>query len=263
MKQRILLFATITFLFSIFVSSCGKQPSRRLDCRSCTAGLTYGAAFQEAYAACPVLSNPSTEGFFQVFSDFAAATELSCSIMGSSIQLPRIQDFSVSERFPAQGGMSSVPVSPELLRASFSQNGLEGEGLFSANVVPFAVDMYGYYMAYDILLMSAEKDQFQNWEGLLTQSLHGIPATKAKISFVRNKVMPQWDMSASLTPKPVIFIRPTMVLPIGITAPATRQFQMTNTPMPLRASIIWNKKRRIIPPFLFLSPLLLPSLFLP
>ena len=52
------------------------------------------------------------------------------------IQTPYIADFSVTESFESTQGMSSVAISPSILRADFTQNGTTGEGMFTADVVP-------------------------------------------------------------------------------------------------------------------------------
>ena len=44
---------------------------------------------------------------------------------------------------------------------------LAGEGMFSADVVPFAMDVAGYYSAYNITVLSAAKATFQDWEATL------------------------------------------------------------------------------------------------
>ena len=155
----------------LFVSETGR------DYMSMTAGQVYGSAMRELYATAPVLTDPTTEGFFQIFSDVANTAEQNSASFGGTNHLPRVESFSVLERFDSGDPMASVALSSDLLHATFTQGGLEGEGMFSASIVPFATDMTGYYMAYDIMIMSAEKDQFQNWADILERSMKSLTYT--------------------------------------------------------------------------------------
>lgn len=134
------------------------------------------------FAKAPVLKNPSTEGFFKIFpqyADFISKAEPSYS----GYVFPRFENFTVTERYASSNGMKAYAMGDELLRATFKDNGKEGEGLFSASVVDFgAVQIWtgrmngymmesadgGYYMVYNIVAVTAAKDTFIEWEGVLT-----------------------------------------------------------------------------------------------
>lgn len=101
----------------------------------------------------------------------------------SGYAFPGFDNFTVTDRYPSASPMKSSVLGDEQLRATFTDNGKEGEGLFAASVVDFGslaisngnvvgyqlqtVDG-GYYMAYNIVAVTAAKDTFIEWEGVLT-----------------------------------------------------------------------------------------------
>ena len=134
------------------------------------------------FAKAPVLKKPSTEGFFKIFpqyADFISTAEPTYS----GYNFPRFENFTVTERYASTNDMKAYAMGDELLRATFRDNGKEGEGLFSASVVDFgAVQIWtgrmngyimesadgGYYMVYNIVAITAAKDTFIEWEDVLT-----------------------------------------------------------------------------------------------
>ena len=140
----------------------------------------------QIYGMCPVLTNVSTEGFFQVFSQYATA--LDANEIYSSVHTPHIENFSVQESFVSNSSMSSQAISPALLRATFTQDGLEGEGMFTADIIPFALDLgTGYYMAYNVAAITAEKDTFQDWEQTLGKSLASLNYTQEFVNIANSQ----------------------------------------------------------------------------
>ncbi len=154
----------------------------------------YGA---NILAAAPVLENPSTENFYKIFNeyaDFAIAND----IIYSGYEFPRFNDFTVVDRFPANSGLKNYALNDELLRATFTDNtGKEGEGLFTASVVDFGsmqiaagpAQYYmiptadgGYYMAYNIVAITAVKDTFIEWEALLTECMNSLKYSDSFVS---------------------------------------------------------------------------------
>ncbi len=137
------------------------------------------------FAKAPVLENPSTENFYKIFSqytDFASEVESSYS----GYTFPRFDNFTVTDRFESNDGLKSAALGDELLRATFSDNGKEGEGLFSASVVDFGSQPIsngqlsgyqlqtadgGYYMAYNVIAITAVKDTFIEWESVLSDCM--------------------------------------------------------------------------------------------
>lgn len=148
------------------------------------------------FAKAPVLKNPSTEGFFKIFpqyADFISKAEPSYS----GYAFPRFENFTVTERYASSNGMKAYAMGDELLRATFKDNGKEGEGMFSASVVDFgAVQIWtgrmngymmesadgGYYMVYNIVAVTAAKDTFIEWEGVLTDCFKTLKYSDSFVS---------------------------------------------------------------------------------
>lgn len=145
-------------------------------------------------AAAPVLQNPSTEGFFNIFSQYSDfATQFEPTYSGYTF--PRFDGFTVTERFAAASGMAAS-LGEELLRADFTDGGKAGEGMFSASVVDFgstaiAAGMNGYmlqqadggyYMAYNVMAVTAAKDTFIEWESVLTDCMKTLQHSDSFVS---------------------------------------------------------------------------------
>lgn len=145
------------------------------------AGDTQAAIFANA----PVLENPSTENFYKILSQYTDfASQMDSSYSGYTF--PRFDNFTVTDRFASTSNLKSAAIGDELLRATFIDGGKEGEGMFGASVVDFGsfaisngqvvgyqlqqVDG-GYYMAYNIVAITAVKDSFIEWESLLTSCM--------------------------------------------------------------------------------------------
>ena len=144
-----------------------------------------GVPGMQIFALAPVLSTPSTENFFKIFpqyADFAVQAEPGYT----GYTFPRFDGFAVTDRFASASLLSSYALGEETLRASFTENGKEGEGMFAASVVDFgSVDIAaglpvgyiipradgGYYMAYNVMAVTAAKDTFIEWESVLTKCL--------------------------------------------------------------------------------------------
>ena len=133
------------------------------------------------FANAPVLSNPSTEGFFKIFSEYTAFVG-AVEPTYAGYTFPRFDGFTVTDRFESTSGLRAAALGDELLRATFSDGGKTGEGLFAASVVDFGsyaitngnVSGYqlqtvdgGYYMAYNVMAVTAVKDTFIDWESVL------------------------------------------------------------------------------------------------
>lgn len=155
-----------------------------------------GNAQAALFAKATVLENPSTEGFYQIFSqytDFVTQVEPSYN----NYTFPTFDVFTVTERFPSSSGLKDFALGDELLRASFSSGSNEGEGMFAATVVDFGslpvsdgtvigyqlqtVDG-GYYMAYNIVAITAEKGAFVDWESVLGNCLKTLTYSGSFIS---------------------------------------------------------------------------------
>ena len=78
----------------------------------------------------------------------------------------------MTETFDAAGSLGGTA---GVLRAEFTQDGVEAEGMCSVELVHFPIPgLGGYYMAYSTTIVSAEKGMFQNWEDILTRSLGSL-----------------------------------------------------------------------------------------
>lgn len=155
-------------------------------------GNTQAAIFAKA----PVLSNPSTEGFFKIFPQYTAfVSEVEPDYSGYTF--PTFNDFTVTDRYASTSAFKSVAENDELLRATFKDNGKEGEGLFAASVVDFGSAMIsggnvvnyqlqtadgGYYMAYNILAITSAKDSFIEWESVLAYCMKTLKYSDSFVS---------------------------------------------------------------------------------
>lgn len=162
---------------------------------------TYAAGNSQAYlfTLAPVLAQPSTENFYKLFpqyADFAVQAEPGYA----GYTFPRFEDFTVTERFPSAGNFGQAALGDELLRATFTEDGREGEGMFAATVVDFgpvqiaagAPSGYqipsadgGYYMAYNIMAVTAAKDTLIEWEDVLTQCMGTLEYSQAYVQSVQ------------------------------------------------------------------------------
>ena len=148
------------------------------------------------FASAPVLSSPSTEGFFKIFPQYAEfVSSVESSYAGYS--LPSFESFTVTDRFPSTSSLAASAIGDELLRATFTDGDKTGEGMFSASVVDFGqvqipsggVSGYqlqsadgGYYMAYNIVAVTAEKDTFIDWEPVLTKCMASLEYSDSFVS---------------------------------------------------------------------------------
>ena len=155
-------------------------------------GNTQAALFAQA----AVLENPSTEGFYQIFSQYTDfATQVESSYAGYTF--PTFDDFTVTDHFPSASSLKDSALGDEILRADFTAGSSAGEGMFAASVVDFGsftisdgtVSGYqlqtvdgGYYMAYNIIAITAEKDAFVDWEGVLSDCLKTLTYSDSFIS---------------------------------------------------------------------------------
>ena len=106
----------------------------------------------------------------------------------------------MTESFESTQGMSSVAISPSILRADFTQNGTTGEGMFTADVVPFAVGTgMGYYSVYNLTVLSAEKGTFQDWQPTLNKVLSSLNYTPEFQSFAMSQSNQAASTSQSLS----------------------------------------------------------------
>ena len=156
------------------------------------------ALSSDLFGKYPILTNVSTQGVFEIFPQFADAMNATADY--ADIQTPYIADFTVTESFESTQGMSSVAISPSILRADFTQDGMEGEGMFTADVVPFAMGTgMGYYSVYNLTVLSAEKGTFQDWQPTLNKVLSSLNYTPEFQSFAMSQSNQAASTSQSLS----------------------------------------------------------------
>ena len=156
------------------------------------------ALSSELLGSYPVLTNVSTQGVFEIFPQIADA--LMATPDYTEVQAPHIAEFAVTESFESTQGMSSVAISPSILRADFTQDGTAGEGMFTADVVPFAMGTgMGYYSVYNLTVLSAEKGTFQDWQPTLSKVLSSLNYTPEFQSFAMSQSNQAASTSQSLS----------------------------------------------------------------
>ena len=126
-----------------------------------------------------VLNSPTVENFYKSFNEvtsFISSVEPTLS----TLKFPTFSNFTKVEEFDSQSSMKSVAVDSKVLRATFeNESSKKGEGLFMASIVNFGdqyqggVDM-SYYMVYDIMSVTASKDQFIDYKDILLDSINSI-----------------------------------------------------------------------------------------
>lgn len=138
------------------------------------------------YADAVVLDNPTTEGFYKKFDEISTYLG-SIEPTLSSMKFPRFSNFTKIEEFDSSASMRSVALDSKVLRGTFTgENSKEGEGLFMASVVNFGdqysggVDML-YYMVYDIMAITAEKDKFIDYKDILLESVNSIEFSESYV----------------------------------------------------------------------------------
>ena len=156
------------------------------------------ALSSDLFGKYPILTNVSTQGVFEIFPQFADAMNATADY--ADIRTPYIADFSVTESFESTQGMSSVAISPSILRADFTQDGTAGEGMFTADVVSFAMGTgMGYYSVYNLTVLSAEKGTFQDWQPTLNKVLSSLNYTPEFQSFAMSQSNQAASTSQSLS----------------------------------------------------------------
>lgn len=142
--------------------------------------LTGGNVQYKVFADAVVLNNPTTEGFYNKFGEITSYVN-SIEPTLSSFKFPTFNNFTKQEEFDSTASMKSVALDSKVLRATFKgDNGKDGEGLFLASVVDFGSGQYQagvdmlYYMVYDIMAITSEKDKFIDYKDILLQTVNSI-----------------------------------------------------------------------------------------
>ncbi|MGM9875992.1 MAG: hypothetical protein ACI310_02055 [Bacilli bacterium] len=146
----------------------------------------YGNSYN-IFTEAVVLSNPTTEGFYQKFDEIATYQK---NMVGSELanaNFPTFSNFTKIEEAESNSSMKSLALDSKVIRGTFTgDNGKEGEGLFLASIVNFGnlyyfnID-YSYYMVYDIMAITADKDNFINYMDILSESINSIEFTDSYV----------------------------------------------------------------------------------
>ncbi|MGN1324306.1 MAG: hypothetical protein ACI4VR_03825 [Bacilli bacterium] len=167
----------------------------------------YGNSYN-IFTEAVVLSNPTTEGFYQKFDEIATYQK---NMVGSELanaNFPTFSNFTKIEEAESNSSMKSLALDSKVIRGTFTgDNGKEGEGLFLASIVNFGnlyyfnVD-YSYYMVYDIMAITADKDNFINYMDILSNSINSIEFTdsyvKKTIDDGNNQTKQALELNASM-----------------------------------------------------------------
>ena len=142
--------------------------------------LSGGNAQYKVFANAVVLNNPTTEGFYKKFGEISSYVN-SIEPTLSSFKFPTFNSFIKQEEFDSTASMKNVALDSKVLRATFKgDNGKDGEGLFLASVVDFGSGQYqagvdtSFYMVYDIMSVTSEKDKFIDYKDILLQTVNSI-----------------------------------------------------------------------------------------
>ena len=134
----------------------------------------------------PVLTTPSTENFFKLVFGNTRCLQSSGSRAMPAIPSPGLTALPSPTALPRPASCPRMLWEKRRCGASFTENGKEGEGMFAASVVDFGSANIaagppsgyiipqadgGYYMAYNVMAVTAAKDTFIEWESVLTKCL--------------------------------------------------------------------------------------------
>lgn len=133
-----------------------------------------------------VLNPPTTENFYKKFNEIATYQKnIQTEFAGPNF--PTFSNFTKIEEAEANTSMKSLALDSKVLKGTFTgDTGKEGEGLFLASIVNFGNLYYGnidysYYMVYDIMAITADKDNFINYKDILSESINSIEFTESYV----------------------------------------------------------------------------------
>lgn len=144
------------------------------------------------FANAHVLKNPSTENFFKLILD----------------------KFTVIDRFSASNGYGAFSLGDEILRATYKDKSGDAEGMFTASIVDFGSFLVsdgtvvnyqlqsvdgGYYMAYNIVGITAVKDTFIEWESVLTKCMGSLQYSDSFVKSVNQASDDQLAVSKQIS----------------------------------------------------------------
>ncbi|MGN1357939.1 MAG: hypothetical protein ACI4WU_01090 [Bacilli bacterium] len=134
-----------------------------------------------------VLDPPTTENFYKKFDEIATYQKNMVGLELANANFPKFSNFTKIEEAESNSSMKSLALDSKVIRGTFTgDNGKEGEGLFLASIVNFGdlywfgVD-YSYYMVYDIMAITADKDNFINYMDILSKSINSIEFTDSYV----------------------------------------------------------------------------------
>lgn len=134
------------------------------------------------FSTAVVLNNPTTKEFYTKFNDITSYLN-NLDATYNNVNFPQLNELNVIEETELNSNFKSIALDDKILRATFKgKNDLDGEGMFSASIVNFGDNyMNGidttYYMIYNIMSITSEKDKFIDYKDLLLESINSIEFT--------------------------------------------------------------------------------------
>ena len=116
--------------------------------------------------------------------------------------------------FSNQDTLGQMPIGEKILRADFNAGGKAGEGMFSAAVTDFgSVSIAagnpvgytipsadgGYYMAYNVMAITAAKDSFIDWEETLTSCMGTLEYSESYVNATKQAGQEQVRQSMEIS----------------------------------------------------------------
>ena len=126
-----------------------------------------------------VLSKPTTLEFYNSFNNYSKFAK-SVESEYSNYNFPVFNDINLIEEYEANSQFKNIALDDKIIRATYkNEEDKDTEGMLEASIVNFGntmqngIDM-GYYMVYNIFAISSVKDEFTNYESILTDSFKTI-----------------------------------------------------------------------------------------
>ncbi len=154
------------------------------------ASLAGNTETYKPFTTAVVLTEPTVKEFFTKFNDVITFLKGIDSTY-NNVSFPTINNFNIVEETAANSSFKSVALDDKIIRATFKDEKQEdAEGMFMASVVNFGdYNMGGidtsYYMVYNIMSITSEKDKFIDYKDLLLNSINSI---NFKESYVKKTI---------------------------------------------------------------------------
>ena len=159
-----------------------------------TGGWNSSQYLADAY----VLSNPTVEGFYELFDEFA----IYANNYGIKHDFPVLGDYQLLERLDYSTPMGGLAKDEAILRLLLDQDGIPSEALVTATVVDamtynyaYNTDM-GYYTVYVVSGIIAPSDEYNELEKIMSESLSSFTFSEDYID--KGVRQNQWETKVAL-----------------------------------------------------------------